>query len=70
SDTRILSRVKNSSYAIYSYNGYWMNFGNSDLLLNGENGSCAQNQYENKILDANNFVVEELETFVVNKNTG
>ncbi|CAG8754207.1 8271_t:CDS:2 [Cetraspora pellucida] len=67
SDVHILSRVKNSSYAIYNYNGYWMNFGNSDLLLNGGSGSCSQSYYENTILDTNSFVVEELETFVVSQ---
>ncbi|KAF0509714.1 serine-enriched protein [Gigaspora margarita] len=61
----ILSRVKDSSCAIYSYSGSWINFGNSDLVLNGQNGSCSQCYYENKILDTNNFVVEDLETFIM-----
>ncbi|CAG8698463.1 16327_t:CDS:2, partial [Dentiscutata heterogama] len=64
SDTPILSRVKTPSNAIYSYSGSWINFGNADLVLNGQNGSCSQCYYENKILDSNNFVVEELETFI------
>ncbi|CAG8515988.1 4340_t:CDS:1, partial [Scutellospora calospora] len=51
------------------YSGSWMNFGNSDLVLNGNDGSCMQSAYEKKILDANNFVVEELETFTVQKTT-
>ncbi|KAF0509710.1 serine-enriched protein [Gigaspora margarita] len=64
----VLSCVKDSSCAIYSCSGSWMNFGNSDLVLNGQNGSCSQCYYENKILDTNSFVVEELETFIVQKN--
>ncbi|CAG8779970.1 36254_t:CDS:2 [Gigaspora margarita] len=64
----ILSRVKDSSCAIYNYSGSWINFGNSDLVLNAQNGSCSQCYYENKILDTNSFVVEELETFIVQKN--
>ncbi|CAG8748535.1 6074_t:CDS:2, partial [Gigaspora margarita] len=43
----ILSRIKNSTYAIYSYSGSGMNFGNSDLVLNGQNSSCSQSYYEN-----------------------
>ncbi|CAG8507102.1 22630_t:CDS:2 [Dentiscutata erythropus] len=68
SNTPILSRVKNPSYATYSYGGSWMNFGNADLVLNGQNGSCSQSYYENNIFDFNNFIVEELETFIVQKN--
>ncbi|CAG8691161.1 29857_t:CDS:2, partial [Racocetra persica] len=49
SDTHILSRVRNSAAAIYSYDANWLNFGNSDLILNGQNGSCTQSQYEKKI---------------------
>ncbi|CAG8626027.1 20034_t:CDS:2 [Cetraspora pellucida] len=66
SNNYALSRVKNPSTAIYSYDGNWMNFGNADLILNGQNGSCTQCHYE-KNLNVNNFVVEELETFVVQK---
>ncbi|CAG8681848.1 9902_t:CDS:2, partial [Dentiscutata heterogama] len=67
SDIHILSRVENPSYAIYNYGGNWMNFGNADLVLNGQNGTCLKCHYEKEILNVNNFVVEELETFVVQK---
>ncbi|CAG8513151.1 8701_t:CDS:2 [Dentiscutata erythropus] len=67
SDDHILSRVNDPSYAIYNYGGNWMNFGNADLIVNGQNGTCSQCHYELEILDANNFVVEELEIFVVQK---
>ncbi|CAG8749541.1 6351_t:CDS:2, partial [Cetraspora pellucida] len=67
-NTHTLSRVKNSSAAICNHSGHWMNFGNSDLVLNGQNGTCIQGQYDKKILNVNNFAVKELETFVVQKN--
>ncbi|CAG8792328.1 29449_t:CDS:2, partial [Racocetra persica] len=67
SNTHSLSRVVNFSTAIYSYGGNWMNFGNADLVLNGQHGTCTQGQYDKKILNVNNVVVKELETFVVQK---
>ncbi|CAG8676082.1 3965_t:CDS:2, partial [Gigaspora rosea] len=63
SDTHILSRVKKPSRAIFNDKGSWMNFGNGDLILNGKNGTCRQCNYEEKILNTNKFVINELETF-------
>ncbi|CAG8693120.1 6868_t:CDS:2, partial [Racocetra persica] len=69
SNTHILSRVKNPSTAIYNYSGNWMNFGNADLILRGQNGTCSQSQYEKNILNVNNFAVKELEIFFVQKKS-
>ncbi|RIB11508.1 hypothetical protein C2G38_2250115 [Gigaspora rosea] len=69
SDTHILSRVKKPSRAIFNDKGSWMNFGNGDLILNGKNGTCRQCNYEEKILNTNKFVINELETFTVRKIT-
>ncbi|CAG8481516.1 663_t:CDS:2 [Racocetra persica] len=66
-DTHIISRVKVPSQAIFNCRSSWLNFGNSDLVLNRKNGSCIQSHYEKKILNDESFVVEELETFVVQK---
>ncbi|CAG8440133.1 5900_t:CDS:2 [Cetraspora pellucida] len=68
SKAKILSRVNTPSYAIYSNDGNWMNFGGSDLIVNGQNGSCTQSYYEKMILDTDNFEVEELETFIHSRN--
>ncbi|PKB96150.1 hypothetical protein RhiirA5_472265 [Rhizophagus irregularis] len=60
-----ISRVTNHNYAIYesNYENIALNFGNSDLVINGTNGTCNRNYYETNILDTNNFSIEEIEIF-------
>ncbi|RIA93821.1 hypothetical protein C1645_873867 [Glomus cerebriforme] len=60
-----ISRVINNKFAIYdSYNyNIALNFGNSDLVINNNNGTCNQKYYESNILDINNFSIEEMEIF-------
>ncbi|GBB83318.1 hypothetical protein RclHR1_10050001 [Rhizophagus clarus] len=57
-----ISRVINNNYAIYNSN-IALNFGNSDLIINGNSGTCNQCHYESSILDTNNFSIEEMEIF-------
>ncbi|CAI2165965.1 17592_t:CDS:2 [Funneliformis geosporum] len=60
----IISRVQNSNNAMYeSHYNPLLNFGNSDLVINGNTGTCTKAQYESKILDASNFNIEEMEIF-------
>ncbi|CAB5367644.1 unnamed protein product [Rhizophagus irregularis] len=60
-----ISRVVNREYAIYEtiYTNNALNFGNSDLVINGANGTCNIKYYESNILDTNNFSIEEMEIF-------
>ncbi|RIA93813.1 hypothetical protein C1645_818898 [Glomus cerebriforme] len=62
-----ISRVTSPSNATYDLNynniNMTLNFGNSDLVINGTNGSCNQSHYESSILDVNNFSIEEMEIF-------
>ncbi|GBB98061.1 hypothetical protein RclHR1_03130002 [Rhizophagus clarus] len=57
-----ISRVINNNYAIYESNNS-LNFGNSDLVINGNSGTCKQSNYESSILDVNSFSIEEMEIF-------
>jgi hypothetical protein len=57
-----ISRVINNKYAIYETNNA-LNFGNSDLVINGNSGTCNQCYYESSILDTNNFSIEDMEIF-------
>ncbi|EXX57433.1 BTB/POZ protein [Rhizophagus irregularis DAOM 181602=DAOM 197198] len=57
-----ISRVTDENYALYETN-YSLDFGNSDLIINGTNGTCYQCYYESNILDTNNFSIEEMEIF-------
>ncbi|CAB4410595.1 unnamed protein product [Rhizophagus irregularis] len=61
-----ISRVTNRNCAIYesNYTNISLNFGNSDLVINGANGTCNQSYYESNILDdTNNFSIDEMEIF-------
>ncbi|CAB4410604.1 unnamed protein product [Rhizophagus irregularis] len=60
-----ISRVTDKNYAIYESNStnIALNFGNSDLVINGTNGTCNKKYYESNILDTNNFSIEEMEIF-------
>ena len=60
-----ISRISNSSYAMYESNYYNMvlNFGYSDLVINNDTGTCNQKHYESSILDIKNFTIEEMEIF-------
>ncbi|PKB92359.1 hypothetical protein RhiirA5_450776 [Rhizophagus irregularis] len=60
-----ISRVTDHNYAIYesNYGNIALNFGNSDLVINGTNGTCNRSYYETNILDTNNFSIEEIEIF-------
>ncbi|GBB98060.1 hypothetical protein RclHR1_03130001 [Rhizophagus clarus] len=60
-----ISRVTNNDYAIYESNhmNIALNFGNSDMVINGTNGSCNRSYYESDILDTNHFSIEEMEIF-------
>jgi len=57
-----ISRVINKANAMYE-NNYTLNFGNSDLVIDGANGSCSQCNYESNILNTNNFSIKEMEIF-------
>ncbi|GBB83320.1 hypothetical protein RclHR1_10050003 [Rhizophagus clarus] len=60
-----ISRVVNQNCAIYesNYTNTNLNFGNSDLVINGDSGTCNQSYYESNILDINYFSIEEMEIF-------
>jgi hypothetical protein len=60
-----ISRVTNKNYAIYEsyYMNMALNFGNSDLIVKGNRGTCKQSNYESSILDINDFSIEEIEIF-------
>ncbi|CAG8560376.1 16411_t:CDS:1 [Funneliformis mosseae] len=60
-----ISRVVNSDNAIYEvdHENIPLNFGNSDLVINNNAGTCNQAHYECSILDTNNFTIEEMEIF-------
>ncbi|CAI2165596.1 8787_t:CDS:2 [Funneliformis geosporum] len=52
-----LCRVTNSSRAIYNND---LNFGNSDLVVNVNKGTCDQLSYQGRILDINAFTMRSL----------
>ncbi|PKB94265.1 hypothetical protein RhiirA5_507662 [Rhizophagus irregularis] len=60
-----ISRVTNGNCAIYEHYrvNTALNFGNSDLIINGANGTCNKANYESNIMDINNFSIEEMEIF-------
>ncbi|CAB4410592.1 unnamed protein product [Rhizophagus irregularis] len=60
-----ISRVTNGNCAIYEHYrvNTALNFGNSDLIINGANGTCNKGNYESNIMDINNFSIEEMEIF-------
>ncbi|GBB83321.1 hypothetical protein RclHR1_10050004 [Rhizophagus clarus] len=60
-----ISRVDDQDYAICesNYTNMALNFGNSDLVINGTNGTCNKSYYESTILDINDFSIEEMEIF-------
>ncbi|CAI2175129.1 9312_t:CDS:1 [Funneliformis geosporum] len=60
-----ISRVVNSDCAIYSCNdkNIKLNFGNSDLIINKNSGSCNRRYYESEFIDADRFTIEEMEIF-------
>ncbi|RGB26129.1 hypothetical protein C1646_770820 [Rhizophagus diaphanus] len=62
-----ISRVINNNCAIYVSNNT-LNFGNSDLVINGNSGTCNRSNYESSILDTNNFSIEDMEIFEYNKS--
>ncbi|CAG8474739.1 12817_t:CDS:2 [Funneliformis mosseae] len=64
----IISRVTNSNNAIYESSFIPLNFGNSDLVIKNDFGTCNQAQYESNILDNDNFTIEEMEIFSFNKS--
>ncbi|GBB83319.1 hypothetical protein RclHR1_10050002 [Rhizophagus clarus] len=57
-----VSRVISNHCAIYESN-IALNFGDGDLVINGNSGTCNHSNYESKILDINNFSIEEIEIF-------
>jgi hypothetical protein len=69
----ILSRVKNSKFAISNDSNRGPSFGESDLILRGRNGydncACKNKSYEKAIRLVNSkFTVEEYEIFQITKN--
>ncbi|EXX68382.1 BTB/POZ protein [Rhizophagus irregularis DAOM 181602=DAOM 197198] len=59
-----ISRVTNGNAIYEHYNANTaLNFGNSDLIINGANGTCNKGNYESNIMDINNFSIEEMEIF-------
>ncbi|CAI2174575.1 4592_t:CDS:2 [Funneliformis geosporum] len=60
-----ISRVKNSGCAMYEsyYQNTALNFGNSDLVINNNSGTCNKSQYESNILETKSFNIEEMEIF-------
>ncbi|CAG8544209.1 1388_t:CDS:2, partial [Acaulospora morrowiae] len=59
-DDRIIGR-SSSVNGIFVNNKDILAFGNSDLILNGKYGKCKRRFYDEKILDTNSFIAEELE---------
>ncbi|CAG8707756.1 16611_t:CDS:1, partial [Racocetra fulgida] len=60
-----ISRVSNHQHAVYDYANNGAHFGQSDLVLNNNNGACNKYSYEDSILDTNNFSIEEIEVFKI-----
>ncbi|CAG8456172.1 88_t:CDS:2 [Dentiscutata erythropus] len=60
-----VSRVSNHQHAVYDYANNGAHFGQSDLVLNNNNGACNKYSYEDSILDTNNFRIEEIEVFKI-----
>ncbi|CAI2172339.1 13312_t:CDS:1, partial [Funneliformis geosporum] len=61
-----ISRVANADHASYEpFNTFdhALNFGYSDLVINGDAGTCNQKYYESKILDSEKFTIKEMEIF-------
>jgi hypothetical protein len=58
-----ISRVVNSNFAIYEpkYRNVALNFGNCDLIINNNTGTCNHYHYESSILDNNYFLIEDME---------
>ncbi|CAG8716710.1 995_t:CDS:2 [Funneliformis mosseae] len=58
-----ISRVVNSNYAIYENIFHYLplSFGDRDLVINNNAGTCNRTYYESSILDTNNFTIEEME---------
>ncbi|CAI2196050.1 14058_t:CDS:1, partial [Funneliformis geosporum] len=61
-----ISRVASADHAIYElYDtcNHALNFGDSDLVINGNAGTCNQKYYESKILNTDKFTIKEMEMF-------
>ncbi|CAI2165598.1 8789_t:CDS:2 [Funneliformis geosporum] len=67
-----ISRVVNSNNAIYEsrFNNIALNFGNSDLIINGNAGTCIRQYYDSSILDAIKFNIDEMEMFYQDQTDG
>ncbi|CAG8448208.1 4514_t:CDS:1 [Funneliformis mosseae] len=65
-----ISRVVNPNNAIYEskFNNIALNFGNSDLIINGNAGTCIRQYYDSSILDTIKFNIEEMEIFYQNQD--
>ena len=50
-----------------SYNDFTLNFGNNDLIINNQTGTCNQTNYESNILNSNTSLIEEMEIFSFTK---
>ncbi|CAG8480021.1 2365_t:CDS:2, partial [Acaulospora morrowiae] len=59
--TMKIGRLIDKRYGVYDYGGSMIEFGGSDLLLDGTIGTCNKNHYDQCILDTDTFIAEELE---------
>jgi len=61
-----ISRVEDSNHAMYesSFYNYKLNFGNGDLVIEGNVCTCKQEFYESSIFGTNEeFIIKEMEIF-------
>ena len=59
-----ISRVSNDNYAIYEQK-YSLDFGNCDLVIYDREGTCNKGNYERRILNVREFLIQEMEIFTV-----
>ena len=58
-----LAGLLSAIYYESSYNDLTLNFGNNDLVVNNQIGTCNQTNYESNILNSNTSLIEEMEIF-------
>ncbi|GBC04972.1 hypothetical protein RclHR1_05990001 [Rhizophagus clarus] len=57
--------VKNPNSAFNNQNQHALHFGTSDLIINGKTGTCTVKDFQNPIVNNQNFNVENIEVFAV-----
>ncbi|CAI2162705.1 12208_t:CDS:2 [Funneliformis geosporum] len=58
--------VKNPTLAFDNQSQQALHFGTTDLIINGQNGSCVVRDFQSPIISSRSFAVENVEVFAVN----